>query len=168
MKTEYYVLLNDQATAEQFIDDVLNVGITERDLHVISNDDDPIKGLHKATIFEKTHFLRSLMIISGLGALAGLFTGLLIVLFPVGELTISRPDILFYTSAIGFGIGIILSLFTINAFPKTYYDKYKTKVLLGAIIVIINVPTEMIDSLEISDILYRKYASYPTGIVEAI
>ncbi len=164
MRRKLYFLLPDVDHCKQLVTELRNVGIVERNIHVIAREGIPLKGLHKASILQKTELAHGLELGAGLGGIAGILGGVLAVTFPPAGVVLGGGAAIIATGLVGASFGGIVSALIAHDMPNQQLEAFQTGLAEGQILLILNIPTRRID--EITQLIKATHPEAKIGIVK--
>jgi hypothetical protein len=158
-------MLPDVEHCKQLVAELQLVGITERHIHVVARDDIPLKGLHRASVLQKTELAHGLELGAGVGSVAGMLGGLLAVVFPpAGVVLGGGAAIIATTTLAGAGFGSIVSALVARDFPNHELEAFQTKIAQGQILLILDISAPQVE--EITQLIKNTHPEAEIGIVK--
>ncbi len=146
MRRKLYFMLPDVKQCKVLVAELQENGISNRHIHVVAADDIPLEGLHKASKLDKTELTYGLEWGIGIGGAAGLLGGLLAVAFPPAGVVLAGEAIILATTLVGAGFGSLVSALVAGDIPNHKLEKFRTAILDGHILLILDVPTSRVDT----------------------
>ncbi|MDM8565425.1 hypothetical protein QUF74_07205 [Candidatus Halobeggiatoa sp. HSG11] len=147
MQKRLYFMLPDVEHCRQLVTELLNVGIVERDINIIANDDVQLSGLHEASALQKTELSHGLELGIGVGGVAGLLGGLLVVTFPPAGLVLSVEAIIISTTIAGASFGSIVSALVASDIPNHELEDFQGRIMEGHILLILDIAMKRVDEI---------------------
>jgi len=164
MQKRLYFMLPDVEHCNQLVGELLEAGILEQDIHIVANDDIPLGGLHEASALQKTELAHGLELGIGVGGIAGLLSGLLVVTFPPAGLILGAEAIIIATTIAGASFGSIVSALVASDIPNHELDDFQSKIMDGYILLILDIPTKRVDT--ISRLIINTHPEAEIGIAK--
>ncbi|RKZ78463.1 MAG: DUF1269 domain-containing protein [Candidatus Parabeggiatoa sp. nov. 1] len=156
-------MLPDAAHCKQLVAELQNVGITERNIHVVARDDIPLEGLHKASALQKTELVHGLELGVGVGGIAGMLGGILAVTFPPAGVILGGGALIVATTLAGASFGSIVSALIARDIPNHELEIFQTGVAAGQILLILDIPANKVD--EMTQLIKTTHREAEIGIV---
>ncbi len=142
-----FFLLPDADTCRRVVADLENDGIPERHLHVIANLGQPIQGLPEAGLWLKSDVSHGIQRGIGLGGIAGLLGGVLIVTFPPAGLLLAGSTVLAAgATAAGAGFGALVAALMSSHEYNHDLAAFETAIRNGEILLLVDVPKHNVES----------------------
>lgn len=163
MRRRLYFMLPDVKHCQQLVTELQQVGIPTRDIHVLARHDIPLQGLHKASVLQKTELLHGLEVGAGIGGLAGMLAGLLVVAFPPAGVVLGGGAAIIGTTLAGASFGSLVSALITRDIPNHELKSFQVRIALGEILLLLDVPTKQVE--EIINLIRRTHPEAQIGIV---
>jgi len=166
MRRRLYFMLPDIAHCKQLVTDLENAGIPERYIHVIARPDIPLEGLHEASALQKTELLYGLELGMGVGGIAGMIAGLLVITFPPAEVAIGGGIAIMGTTLAGASFGSLVSALVARDIPNHELNSFQEAILFkGEILLILDIPTKQVE--KIKNLIRTTHPEAHIGVVRA-
>ena len=149
-----YFLSPDLETTRKIVDELRVESIEDRHIHILAKRDTPLDDLPEASEFQKTDFVPAMERGAALGGATGLLAGLVGLRF-AGFAIAGGPvlGVLLYGATIGTIMSGLVGLEVGNSHVKQYSEAIEN----GAFLVMIDIPTERIDT--ISQLIVKHHPS---------
>ncbi len=157
-------MLPDVEHCKQLVTELLEFGILEHNINIIANDDIPLGGLHEASALQKTELAHGLEMGLGVGSIAGLLGGLLVITFPPAGLILGGEAVIIATTLAGASFGSIVSALVASDIPNHELENFQGQIMEGYILLILDVPTKSVDL--ISNLIVTTHPEAEIGIVQ--
>jgi len=146
MSKRLYFLVPNVATCKAIVNEMKEAGIPESHTHVIGNHFTPLDGLHKASFLQKSEFTHGIEEGLGMGGVAGVIGGLLVVSFPPAGLVLGGGAVLLSALA-GAGFGAVVSAMVAKDIPSRKLERFEDAIAEGQLLLLVDVPKKQVDSL---------------------
>ncbi len=134
-----YVLLPDEPSCQQLIQELESRGIAHAQFHVVAGLTHELRDLPKASVWQRTELRHGLMRGVGLGGGAGLLGGLLALLFPPAGVLLGG-EALWVGAAAGAGFGALISALIGSQEHNREFDRFQDALAAGEVLLLIDVP----------------------------
>jgi hypothetical protein len=125
--------------------------------------DTPLHGLHKASALQRTELLHGLEIGAGVGGLAGMLAGFLVVTFPPAGVVLGGGAAILGTTLAGASFGSLVSALIARDIPNQELKDFQVRVALGEILLLLDIPTPRVE--EIMKLIRVTHPEAQIGIV---
>lgn len=163
MRRRLYFMLPDVKHCQQLVTELQQVSIPERDIHVVARQDIPLQGLHQASALQKTELLHGLEVGAGVGGLAGMLAGLLVVAFPPAGVVLGGGAAIIGTTLAGASFGSLVSALIARDIPNHELKAFQARIVLGEILLLLDIPTKRVE--EIINLIRRTHPEALIGVV---
>ncbi|MDM8560614.1 hypothetical protein [Candidatus Parabeggiatoa sp. HSG14] len=147
MPKKLYFMLPDVAHCKQLIIELKNIGLAEHDIHVVARDDIPLEGLHQASVLQKTELAHGLELGAGVGSVAGMLGGLLVVVFPPAGVILGGGAVVLATTLAGASFCTIVSALVARDIPNQELVAFQSHITSGQILLILDIPTKRVNEV---------------------
>jgi hypothetical protein len=142
-----YFLVPDQDSCRNIVSELRQSGIPEEHLHVVASTEQVLEDLPEATVWQKTELKHGIEIGVGLGATAGLLSGLLAVAFPPGGLILGGGAVL-ATTAAGAGYGTLVSALMKGHEENHRVHQFEPALERGELLLMVDVPRHDVERIK--------------------
>lgn len=122
------------------MNDLLLARIEERHIHFTANDDISLKGLHEASLLQKSDVIHGAEMGLIIGAVVGLVCGFIFYLYPPSGVMLKMGAIL-VTTLVGALVGAWASSMIGTSVPSTRLQVFKKDLDEGHILLMVDVPS---------------------------
>lgn len=164
MRRRLYFMLPDVSHCQQLVGELTKVKIPKRDIHVMARHDTPLNGLHKASALQRTELLHGLEVGAGVGGLAGMLAGLLVVAFPPAGVILGGGAAIIGTTLAGASFGSLVSALIARDIPNHELTDFQVRVALGEILLLLDIPTQRVE--EIMKLIRVTHPEAQIGVVK--
>lgn len=165
MRRRLYFMLPDVVHCQQLVVELQQASVTEHDIHAVAREDIPLKGLHEASVLQKTELMHGLELGIGVGGIAGMLGGILAVTFPPAGVVLAGGALLVLTTTIaGAGFGSIVSALIARDIPNHELEIFQTSIALGQILLIVDISKEQVD--KITQLIKTTHPEAEIGIIK--
>lgn len=138
MRRRLYFLLPDVDSARRTADDLLLARVEDRYMHFLARRGTDLGELHEAGYALKSDLLHGAGVGLGLGALAGLVLGGLLLFYPI-EGTAPRPLALFVSVGLGGALGAWIASMVGASVPNSKLRQFQAEVDAGKVLLMVDV-----------------------------
>lgn len=163
VRRRLYFMLPDVKHCQQLVTELQQVSIPKRDIHVVARQDIPLQGLHQASALQKTELLHGLEVGAGVGGLAGMLAGLLVIAFPPAGVVLGGGAAIIGTTLAGASFGSLVSALIARDIPNHELKAFQARIVLGEILLLLDIPTKRVE--EIITLIRRTHPEAQIGIV---
>jgi len=142
-----YFLVPDQESCRRIVVEIKASGVPEHHLHVVASIEQVLQDLPEAGIWQKTELKHGIEIGMGLGATAGLLSGLLAVAFPPGGLVLGGGAVL-ATTAAGAGYGTLVSALMKGHEESHRVHDFEPALERGELLLMVDVPRHDVERIK--------------------
>ncbi len=161
MTKRLHFLVPDVDTCRAIVEELAEFGIAERHTHVIASHTTPVRGLHEASFVQKSEFKHGIEEGLGVGGVAGLLGGLLVVTFPPAGLALGGGALLLTTLA-GAGLGGLVSALVAKDVPSRQLEVFEEAIAAGALLLLVDVPKAQADA--VADLIRKHHPEAQIGV----
>lgn len=166
MKQRLYFILPDPDSARQVVNDLLLARIEERHIHFMAKEGTSMRGLHEASILQKTDIAHGAEVGLVLGGIAGILAGLIAILFPPSGVSLELVTILI-TALIGAAFGAWASSMVASAIPNSRLRMFENDIAEGHVLMMVDVPRSRAE--EIRELIHSRHPeATPRGMESTI
>lgn len=140
-----FFLLPHVESCQAVVAELEKAGVPERHLHVVASLEQRLGDLPEAGVLQKTELLHGLVWGLGLGALAGLLGGWLIVRFPPIDHGLGN-DTLIITAGLGALFGALVSALMSSHEHNHSLDKFEQAIEAGEILLMVDLPRTQVEA----------------------
>lgn len=146
MHKKLFCILPNTECCKFLISQLKNIGVSEKDIRVVNNQDSSLEDLHKVTQLEKTELAHGIKLGISVGCLAGLLGGILAVIFPPSGVIPDDADILLIVTTLtgGFFGGFVSALIAADR-PNHILEDCQNAIFKGKTLLVLNVPFRHFD-----------------------
>jgi len=134
-----YVLLPTEESCRLVVEELAGAGIPTGHLHVIAGLTHQLKDLPAASVWQRTELAHGIEWGIGLGGVAGLLGGALVVAFPPGGTVLGAGALLAGTAA-GAGFGALVTALLASREHSHKLDSFQRALAAGQILLMVDVP----------------------------
>ena len=160
MRRRLYFILPDVPSARSMLDEMLLARIEIKHIHFLGRRGDLPPDLPEANLLQKTDFVHGAQLGLGIGGLAGIIAGVLIVAFPPGGVTLHLATVLIAALA-GAVFGAWASSMAASAVPNSRLRRFQKDIEQGKVLMMVNVPMRRMQ--EISSLVTRRHPEAVAG-----
>lgn len=160
MRRRLYFLLPDGDSARKMLDEMLLARIEVRRIHFLARRGTLPPGLPEATVLQKTDIVHGAQFGVIIGGVAGTVGGLLVVLFPPGEISLQLVTVLI-AALLGSLFGAWASSMAASAVPNSRLKAFHADIERGKVLMMVDVPMRRIQ--EISELVARRHPEAVSG-----
>ena len=146
MKRRLYFLLPDVGSATATANDLLLARVDDRCMHFLARRGTDLGELHEASYLIKTDLRRGAGIGIGLGVLAGVVLGYMIVNYPP-EGTHPGLAAAVFATLVGAVLGLWMGSMAATAVPNSRLKAFDGDIGRGKVLMIVDVPYERVESI---------------------
>ena len=139
-----FFLTPNIASCHAIVNELENIGVPERHLHVIASISQVLDDLPEAGILQKTELLHGIEIGAGLGGTAGILGGLLAMTFPPAGLVLGGGALLAGAAA-GAGFGAVVTALLSSHEHNHDLDSFQRAIERGEILLMVDIPKNQVD-----------------------
>jgi len=141
MRKKLFCILPNAEGCRFLVSQLKNIGVSEKDICVVNNEDSSLEDLHKVTQLEKTELAYGIKLGVSVGCLAGLLGGILAVVFPPSGVMPADAEFLLVITTLtgGFFGGFVSALIAADRPNHILADCHKA-IVNGNILLVLNVP----------------------------
>jgi hypothetical protein len=147
MQRKVYFMLPDVEHCKQLVTELKNVGLTEHDIHVMARDDIPLEGLHRASALQQTELAHGLELGTGVGSVAGMLGGLLVVVFPPAGVILGGGAVVLATTLAGASFCAIVSALIARDIPNHELVAFQSSIIEGQILLMLNIAPKQVNQI---------------------
>lgn len=163
MRRRLYFLLPDVDSARRTADDLLLARIEDRHMHFLARRGTDLGELHEAGYLMKTDLLHGADVGLGLGALAGLALGAMILVYPI-EGTQPHPIALLITVLVLGALGAWTASMAGAAVPNSRLKEFHRDIEAGKVLLMVDVPYDSVEHIR-QIVVARHPEAVPAGQV---
>ena len=153
-----YVLLPTEASCRAVVTELEAGGIPQTHLHVIAGLTHELKDLPEANLWQRTELARGIEWGMGLGGVAGLLGGLLVVAFPPAGIVLGGGALLAGTAA-GAGFGAVVTAMLGSQEHNHQLDGFQRALAAGQLLLLVDVPQARADGVRAIIVRHHPEAS---------
>ncbi|TCG03196.1 DUF1269 domain-containing protein [Paraburkholderia steynii] len=142
-----YFLLPDEHSAQTIVNELLLMRVEWRHIHMIANQDVPLKDLPEATLAQRSDLLPALARGTAAGGLTGILAGLVALAFPPAGLTIAGGAVVAITLC-GAGFGAWTATMIGVDVPNTRLRRFEQAIEKGELLMMIDVAKDRVEEIE--------------------
>jgi hypothetical protein len=166
MRRRLYFLLPDVDSARRMLDDMLLARIDVGHIHFLGKRGELPPDLPEANFMQKTDFVHGAQLGFGIGGLAGIAVGLLIVTFAPEGASLRLVTVLI-AALLGAMFGAWTSSMAASSVPNSRLKRFHDDIEHGKILMMTDVPMSRVQ--EISDLVARRHSdAEPRGFEPTI
>jgi hypothetical protein len=139
MRRRLYFLLPDVASARQTANDLLLARVEDRHMRFLAKRGTDLGELHEASYVQKTDLMHGAGIGLGLGGVAGLLLGLVIMTYPPAG-TNPQLVVVLIAAIVGAVLGAWSSSMVAAAVPNSRLKQFQGEIANGKILLMVDVP----------------------------
>jgi hypothetical protein len=162
MMRRLYVLLPSEASCRAVVAELEAGGVPQTHLHVIAGLTHELKDLPEASLWQRTELARGIEWGVGLGGVAGLLGGLLVVAFPPAGIVLGGGALLAGTAA-GAGFGALVTAMLGSQEHNHQLDGFQRALAAGQLLLLVDAPQARVD--EVRAIIVRHHPEASIGSV---
>jgi hypothetical protein len=160
MRRRLYFLLPDIETARAMLNEMLLARIEIGRMHFLGKRGQLPPDLPEASFLQKTDFVHGAQLGLGIGGLAGILVGLLVVAFPPGGVSLHLVTVLI-AAVLGALFGAWASSMAASAVPNSKLQRFHAEIERGKVLMMVDVPMGRVQ--EISDLVARRHPTAVSG-----
>jgi hypothetical protein len=160
MRRRLYFLLPDVESARGMLNEMLLARIEIGRMHFLGKRGQLPPDLPEANLLQKTDFVHGAQLGLGVGGLAGIVLGLLIVLFPPGGAPLQFVVVLI-AALFGALFGAWTSSMAASAVPNSRLKRFHAEIEQGKVLMMVDLPMGRVQ--EISDLVARRHPAAVSG-----
>ena len=160
MRRRLYFVLPNVQSARGMRDEMLLARVEIRHIHFLARRGELPPDLPEANLLQKTDFVHGAQLGLGVGGLAGIIAGLLIVAFPPGGVALQLATVLIAALA-GAVFGAWVSSMAASAVPNSRLKRFEKDIEQGQVLMMVNVPMRRVQ--EISELVTRRHPEALSG-----
>jgi len=134
-----YYLLPDVAAAREMMNELLLARIEARHMHFLAKRGTPLDDLPEASVLQKTDIVPGAERGMVIGGVAGLLGGILVVLFPPGDISLQVGAVLI-AAILGALFGAWASSMVASGVPNSKLKQFQSSIEQGQILMMVDVP----------------------------
>jgi len=157
-----YVLLPTEASCRAVVGELQADGISPPHLHVIAGLVHDLKDLPEASLWQRTELAHGIEWGVGLGGVAGLLGGLLVVAFPPAGIVVGGGALLAGTAA-GAGFGALVTALLGSQEHNHRLDGFQRALAAGQLLLLVDVPRDRVE--EVRETILRHHPEASIGSV---
>lgn len=148
MRRRLYFILPDVASARGMLDEMLLARIEVKHIHFLGRRGELPPDLPESNFLQKTDFVHGAQLGLGVGGLAGIIFGFLIVAFPPAGTVLQLATVLVAALA-GAVFGAWVSSMAASSVPNSKLKRFQSDIEQGKVLMMVDVPMRRVQ--EISD-----------------
>jgi membrane protein implicated in regulation of membrane protease activity len=160
MRRRLYFLLPDVESARAILNEMLLARIEIGRMHFLGKRGQLPPDLPEASFLQKTDFVHGAQLGLGIGGLAGIVVGLLVVAFPPGGASLQLVTVLI-AAIVGALFGAWASSMAASAVPNSKLRRFHAEIERGKVLMMVDVPMGRVR--EISDLVARRHPAAVSG-----
>jgi hypothetical protein len=160
MRRRLYFLLPDVDSARRMLDEMLLARIEVGHIHVLGKRGELPPDLPEANFMQKTDFVHGAQLGFGIGGLAGIAIGLLVVAFTAEGASL-RPVTVLIAALLGAMFGAWTSSMAASSVPNSRLKRFHDDIERGKVLMMVDVPMSRVQ--EISDLVARRHSEAEPG-----
>jgi hypothetical protein len=142
------------------LDEMLLARIEVKHMHFLGRRGELPPDLPESNFLQKTDFVHGAQLGLGVGGLAGIVAGLLLVAFPPEGVTLQLAAVLI-AALLGAVFGAWVSSMAASAVPNSRLKRFQKDIEQGKVLMMVNVPMRRVQ--EISDLVARRHPEAVSG-----
>lgn len=146
MRRRLYFLLPDVESARQTANDLLLARVEDRHMRFLARRGTDLGELHEASYAQKTDLMHGAGIGLGLGGVAGLLLGLVIVTYPP-EGTNPQLVAVLVAAVVGAVLGAWMASMAAAAVPNSRLKPFQEEIGKGRILLMVDVPYQQVERI---------------------
>ena len=146
MRRRLYFLLPDVDSARQTANDLLLARVEDRHMRFLAKRGTDLGELHEASYVQKTDLMHGAGIGLGLGGVAGLLLGLVIVTYPP-EGTNPQLVAVLVTAIVGAALGAWMASMAAASVPNSRLKQFQEEIQSGKILLMVDIPYQQIGQI---------------------
>jgi len=154
MRRRLYFLLPNAESAHSMLNEMLLARIEVRHIHFLGRRGELPADLPEANFLQKTDFVHGVQLGLGVGGLAGIVVGLLLVAFPPGGASMQLVAVLI-AALLGAVFGAWASSMAASSVPNSKLKRFQADIEQGKVLMMVDVPMRRVQ--EISDLVARRH-----------
>lgn len=148
MRRRLYFMLPDVEHCRALVAELkADQGMSDQDIHVMARQDISLDGLHEASVVQKSELSYGLEMGLGIGGIAGMLGGLMVIVFPPAGVVLGGGATLLATTLAGAGFGSLVSALVTQDIPNHELDAYQDRISKGEILLMLDIPTPQVDTM---------------------
>ncbi len=160
MRRRLYFILPDVESARGMLNEMLLARIEVRHIHFLGKRGELPPDLPESNLLQKTDFVHGAQLGLGVGGLAGIIVGLLIVAFPPGGATLQLATVLI-AAVLGAVFGAWASSMAASSVPNSKLKRFQADIEQGKVLMMVDVPIRRVQ--QISDLVARRHPEAVSG-----
>jgi len=160
MRRRLYFLLPDVESAQRTADDLLLARVEDRHMRFLARRGTDLGELHEASYAQKTDLLHGAGIGLGLGGVAGLLLGLVIVTYPP-EGTNPQLIAVLVAALVGAVLGAWMASMAAAAVPNSRLKQFQEEIEKGKVLLMVDVPYGQVE--QIRELVARRHPEALAG-----
>jgi len=160
MRRRIYFLLPDVESARGMLNEMLLARIEIAHIKFLGRRGQLPEDLPEATFLQKTDIVHGAQLGLGVGGVAGILFGLLLVWFPPEGLKLQMVTVLI-TALLGALFGIWVSSMAASSVPNSKLKRFQADIEQGKVLMMVDVP--MLQATEISALVTRRHPEVVSG-----
>jgi hypothetical protein len=146
MRRRLYFLLPDVESARLTANDLLLARIEDRHMHFLAKRGTDLGKLHEASYVQKTDLMHGVGIGLGLGGVAGLLLGLVIVTYPP-EGTNPQLIVVLVAAIVGAVLGAWMASMAAASVPNSRLKQFQDEIGKGKVLLMVDVPHGQVEQI---------------------
>lgn len=160
MRRRLYFILPDVASARGMLDEILLARIEIERIHFLGRRGELPPDLPESNFLQKTDFVHGAQLGVGVGGLAGVIVGVLIVAFPPAGVSLQLAAVLIAALA-GAVFGAWVSSMAASSVPNSKLKRFQGDIDQGKVLMMVDVPIRRVQ--EISGLVARRHPEALSG-----
>lgn len=144
MRRRLYFLLPDVESARKTANDLLLARVEDRHMHFLARRGTDLGALHEASYAQKSDLMHGAGIGLGLGGVAGLLLGLVIVTYPP-EGTNPQLIAVLVAAIVGAVLGAWMASMAAAAVPNSRLKPFQEEIEKGKVLLMVDVPHQQVE-----------------------
>jgi len=147
VRRKLYFMLPDVEHCKQLVNELQKAAIPKHDIHVVAHDDIPLENLPQATALQKTELAHGLELGVGVGGIAGILGGILVITFPPAGIVLGGGTVIAAMTFAGASFGSIVSFLIARDIPNHELEAFQAGIAQGQILLILDIPTYRVEKI---------------------
>lgn len=160
MRRRLYFVLPDVDSARGMLNEMLLARIEIRHIRFLGRRGQLPEDLPEANFLQKTDFVHGAQLGLGVGGVAGILFGLLLVWFPPEGLKLQMVTVLI-AALLGAVFGVWVSSMAASSVPNSRLQRFQAQIEQGKILMMVDVP--MLQATEISALVIQRHPEVVSG-----
>lgn len=160
MRRRLYFLLPDIQSARNLLDEMLLARIEVKHIRFLGQRGQLPEDLPEANFLQKTDIVHGAQLGLGVGGVAGILFGLLLVWFPPEGLKLQMVTVLI-SAILGALFGVWVSSMAASSVPNSKLKRFQADIEQGKVLMMVDVP--MLQATEISARVMRRHPEVVSG-----